>query len=171
MRGRIPKPTALKIAEGNRGRRPLSLDREPKPPAAPKRMTAPKELTDSARAEWKRMAPVLAKMGILTEADLAALAGYCQAYGDFIDLTKRIKHDGRTVRRGNGSLATNPVVMQRNQAAEQMKAFAVEFGFTPSSRARITMDRSEDEDEASKIAKKAEARRAARRQGRPVGPG
>lgn len=76
-RGRKPKPTALKVLEGNPGKRPLNTD-EPKPKKkAPK---CPSWLEPEAKKEWRRMSKTLEKIGVLTQVDGAAFAGYCQAY-------------------------------------------------------------------------------------------
>ena len=77
QRGRKPKPTALKVLEGNPGGRPLNPN-EPKP--AKKAPRCPSWLEDEAKKEWKRMGKTLEQMGLLTEMDMAAFAGYCQAY-------------------------------------------------------------------------------------------
>ena len=76
-RGRKPKPTALKVLEGNPGKRPLN-DREPVPPKGT--LKCPAWLLPEAKKEWKRLAPALEAMGVLTMADLTAFEGYCQAY-------------------------------------------------------------------------------------------
>jgi len=49
MRGRKPKPTQLKLLEGNRGHRPIN-GAEPKPPGA--QPTCPTHLSPTAKAEW-----------------------------------------------------------------------------------------------------------------------
>lgn len=77
QRGRKPKPTAVKVLEGNPGKRSLNTG-EPKPEKKAPR--CPAWLEDEAKKEWKRMAKQLEHLGILTEIDMAAFAGYCQAY-------------------------------------------------------------------------------------------
>ena len=77
-RGRKPKPTAIKLLEGNPGRRPLN-EHEPVPPKAT--IKCPAWLEPEAKKEWKRLAPALESMGVLTSVDISAFAGYCQAYG------------------------------------------------------------------------------------------
>ena len=64
MRGRKPKPTALKLLEGNPGKRRINGS-EPKPPAS--RPTCPAHLSPSAKAEWKRLAEALNRIGLLTQ--------------------------------------------------------------------------------------------------------
>ena len=66
VRGRKPLPTALKELEGDRGkgRRPLNKD-EPTPPQD--NVKCPAWLMPEAKKEWKRLAPSLIAMGVLTE--------------------------------------------------------------------------------------------------------
>ena len=72
MRGRKPKPTVLKLLDGNPGKRPLN-DREP---TAPQGIPEPPNwLDDEARAEWFRTVKVLADMGVMSLADDTALGG------------------------------------------------------------------------------------------------
>ena len=59
--GRKPKPTSLKVLEGNPGKRALN-DTEPKPEKkAPK---CPTWLNKEAKKEWKRIATELEALGI-----------------------------------------------------------------------------------------------------------
>ena len=76
QRGRKPKPTGLKVLEGNLGKRPLN-HKEPKP--TKKAPRCPSWLEEDAKKEWKRMSKVLESMGLLTDMDMTAFAGYCQA--------------------------------------------------------------------------------------------
>ena len=59
VRGRKPKPTALKVLEGNPGHRPLNK-KEPMPKG--KLPRCPEWLEDDAKKEWKRLGKVLAEM-------------------------------------------------------------------------------------------------------------
>ena len=73
-RGRKPTPTAIKMLEGNPGKRALN-NNEPKP--AKKAPRCPSWLEDEAKKEWKRMGKILEQMGLLTDMDMAAGAtGY-----------------------------------------------------------------------------------------------
>ena len=83
QRGRKPKPTAVKVLEGNPGKRSLNTN-EPKP--VKKAPRCPAWLEDEAKKEWKRMAKQMEQLGILTEIDMAAFAGYCQAYARLLSM-------------------------------------------------------------------------------------
>ena len=124
-RGRKPKPTALKVLEGNPGKRPLN-DREPVPPKAT--LKCPAWLLPEAKKEWKRLAPALEAMGVLTMADLTAFEGYCQAYARWKEAEAFITQHGSISQTPSGSVQQNLKIMQ---------SFCSEFGLTPATRARI----------------------------------
>src|SRR4051812_21402132 len=63
MRGRKPKPTHLKLLDGNPGKRPLNAG-EPKPER--RIPTCPAHLNPTAKAEWKRLARQMHVLGIVT---------------------------------------------------------------------------------------------------------
>lgn len=141
--GRKPKPTNLKIIEGNPGKRPLNLN-EPKPlQIAPK---CPDWLLDEAKKEWNRLAPELERLGLLTILDMVTFAGYCQSYAKLKIAEEFIKKHGTTYRIPKKNkegevisvyIAPFPEVSIANQCLKQIRAFASEFGLTPSSRGRI----------------------------------
>jgi phage terminase small subunit len=92
MAGRRPIPTRLKLLRGNPGKRQLNRD-EPTPAAeAP---SCPSHLGKTARREWRRISRELLKLGLLTKPDRAALAGYCAAFGDWVDTEAEWRVQGR----------------------------------------------------------------------------
>lgn len=139
-RGRKPKPTALKVLEGNPGRKPLN-DKEPKPEKrAPK---CPSWLEPEAKKEWKRMAKVLETMGILTQIDMTAFAGYCQAYARWKEAEEFLSKHGTIFKTPSGYIQQVPQVSIAQTYLKVMKDFCSEFGLTPASRSRIRVDMQE----------------------------
>lgn len=134
MAGRKPKPTALKELAGNPGKRPLNT-REPKPRT--ELPPCPRHLTGEARREWRRMGGELARMGVVTAVDRAALAAYCVAWARWVDAEGQVAKLGTIVKTANGNLIQNPYLAVANRALEQMTRLATEFGMTPSSRSRV----------------------------------
>lgn len=131
------KPKALKILEGNPGKRPLNYN-EPQPvPGAP---TCPRWLLPEARKEWKRVVPELERLGLLTRIDRAALAIYCQAYAHLLQCEEALQ-DSLTHEYTNNKGKTNRTAkVEARLASEYMKlikSFCAEFGLTPSSRGRM----------------------------------
>ena len=87
--GRKPKPTSLKVIEGNRGRRALPAN---EPSYELTDCEPPGDLSESALAEWKRVFPILAGSRVLTDVDVAIFRSYCDAVGAMRDL-KIIERD------------------------------------------------------------------------------
>ena len=142
QRGRKPKPTALKELEGNLGKRQLNMN-EPKPLA--KAPTCPKWLEDEAKKEWKRLAKKMEQLGILTEVDMAAFAGYCQAYARWKAAEEFISKHGAIVKTPSGYWQQVPQVSIAQQYLKDMQKLAEQFGLTPASRSRIIADATKTE--------------------------
>jgi len=147
------KPTALKILEGNPGKRPLNLN-EPKPrPIPPK---CPKWLSKKAKEEWKRTAPILERIGLLTEADRTTFILYCQTYAKWEEAEQFLKEKGTTYaypkkdKDGNTIavyIAPYPQVAIARQCADQLIKLSAMFGFDPSSRGRMSIPGRDEEDD------------------------
>lgn len=135
QRGPAPKPTRLRIIEGNRSKRPLPKD-EPQPQVG--RPQYPRWLISEARSEWKRIVPELMRLGLLTLIDRAALAGYCQAYARWQQAERILTKEGLTFVGDNGDIKQRPEVAIAQKSLQQVKAFCQEFGLTPASRTRIS---------------------------------
>lgn len=147
MAGRKPKPTAVKILEGNPGKRKLN-DKEPMPVKG--MPTYPVWLMPEAKKEWKRLAKILSEMGVLTEVDRSAFAAYCQSYARWKEAQDHINTEGATYETENGMQRPNPYVAICNTEQRLMMSAASEFGLTPSARSRImvaTGGHKDDEDE------------------------
>lgn len=142
-RGRKPKPTAMKVLEGNPGKRPLNLA-EPHPEK--KLPDCPDWLEDEAKAEWERLAVPLYNLGLLTELDMAAFASYCQAYARWKEAEEFISQHGSIVKTKTGYWQQVPQIsIARANQAMMLKA-AAEFGLTPSARSRIIAGNTKAED-------------------------
>lgn len=140
--GRKPKPTALKVLEGNPGKRPLNT-KEPKPKSnAPK---CPSWLEAEAKKEWRRMSKQLELMGLLTEVDMAAFAGYCQAYARWKEAEEFISKHGTIVKTPSGYWQQVPQVSIASNYLKIMGKFCEQFGLTPSARSRLVADKSGDD--------------------------
>jgi len=134
--GRPRKPDAVKRLQGTQ-RKDRTTTNQPIFTGTAK---VPVWLQGRARAEWKRVAPQLRKLGMLTEADLAMFAAYCQAFGDYIDLTVKLGNlDATTMTTEKGFIMSRPEVAHRRTAYQQMRECAREFGFTPASRSSLRL--------------------------------
>lgn len=136
MRGRKPKPTHLRLLEGNPSKRRPNA-REPQPEQ--RRSTCPAHLCPSAKAEWKRLAAQLCVLRILTELDRAALAAYCQAYGRWVEAERKLQETPMLLKMPSGYVQQNPWLTIANKQLELMHKYLSEFGLSPVSRSRVSV--------------------------------
>ena len=151
-RGPPPKPTVLKLLAGNPGKRPIS-DREPKPPAGIPRH--PDWLSDEARRVWRRLAPQLKAMKVLTLADRDALAAYCHTYARWREAETFLSKHGLTypIRDEKGNvrcLQQFPQVAIARNLLLVLRAYQQEFGLTPASRSRVQVPHGEQEEDRAR---------------------
>ena len=90
-RGPKAEPTALKMAKGNPGRRPLN-SREPIPPGdLPE---PPDWIKGEAREHWFGVAKGLAELQLLTAIDGPAFAAYCTTWARWREAERDIDAHG-----------------------------------------------------------------------------
>jgi P27 family predicted phage terminase small subunit len=141
--GRRPKPTHLKLLQGNPGKRAINAH-EPKPPV--ELPTPPNHLSDAAKAEWTHMGQQLLQLGLLTSIDRSGFAAYCVVYSRWAEAEEALKKTGAVVRSPSGKPMISPFYLVATQSLSQMKAFLTEFGMTPSSRSRTSVRSGESAD-------------------------
>ena len=145
-RGPRPKPTILKALAGNPGKRKLN-EKEPAPPAAVGVSAMPPEwLLPLGKDKWAELSALLEKQGVLTTADLDALAMYCQTYAHWRACESWVAENGRvaTLRNEKGEIkymSPTPHASLALRYAADLRRLAQEFGLTPSSRSGVTTDK------------------------------
>jgi len=141
-----PKPTALKLIQGNPGKRTLNKS-EPKPRKGIP--PCPEWLSERAQSAWAAIAPELEAMGILTLADDTALQGLCEAYADWRSASAIVRENGETyttsTMNGDTSIKPHPAVAMRSDADRRLRAWLTEFGLTPAARAKLSGGKGSDE--------------------------
>lgn len=144
-RGPQPKPTELKKLLGNPGRRRLS-ESEPVAPVAA--IAPPPLLRSNARAYWDSMAPMLIQMRVLTAADVNTFARYCNLLARYKQLDEFLMEKGASgttyvIKDGNGKArgaAEFPQAWEYRQVLNQLLTHEREFGLTPASRSRLSVE-------------------------------
>lgn len=131
--GRPRKPAALRIIEGNRGKRdiPDEVQIDDEMP------DCPAHLTGLARSQWKVLAPKLHGAGLLQSVDADALAAYCIAYQQWRDATTIIKREGMTFLTIRGVRGIHPAVKIQQKALSLMQQLMSQFGLSPKARANL----------------------------------
>lgn len=152
--GRRPKPTALKVLQGNPGQRKLN-EHEPKPPQGA--VTQPESLSNTAAIVWDELAPIAIAMGTLTTADVAAFTTLCE-----LEATRRASSAQKDVEGFSPFLVTtsvdsagtehmnikeHPAIKLERNTAAALRPYYEKFGLEPVGRARIVVPK---QDEAPK---------------------
>jgi P27 family predicted phage terminase small subunit len=131
MRGRKPKPTALRVIEGNPGKRALNRS---EPDAGPLG-APPGDLKGIALAKWGEMARLWRL--VLTAADRDQLAEYCRLEAERVQAMEKLAEEGPIAVTAGGAPVQSAWKIILNKCREDMRKIAVEFGGTPASRARV----------------------------------
>jgi P27 family predicted phage terminase small subunit len=130
MRGRPPKPTELHHLEGTfRLSRHRRRDREPRPALGVP--SCPRGLSLGARREWRRIAPELAEMGLLSAQDRAGLAVYCADFAAWMGVL------GQAQRFPLGSRERDALERLADRFRDGALKMANELGMTPLARSRF----------------------------------
>lgn len=140
-RGPQPKPTALKVLEGNPGKRKLN-QAEPAPPPAKKLPNPPQRLLPEARKEWRRLAPLLVAAGLITSVDWPAFAELCQCYAYYQAVDAELLREGaqgayKMQISESGYANKHPLLSIRQQHLDAWRRALADFGLTPASRTRL----------------------------------
>ena len=142
--GRPSQPAALKLLKGSGPERD-SGGRKVKPTPAFKRVApnAPSWLSAEAKAEWKRVVPELMRLDILKAEDRASLAAYCETWATYKDAVQTVQREGLTIEAKQGRLAHPAVGIARN-AGKELRAWAGQFGLTPSAENALALEVGDD---------------------------
>jgi P27 family predicted phage terminase small subunit len=138
MRGRKPLPTAVKKLRGNPGNRPINSG-EPKPNSLTK--VPPKHLSADAKQSWKETFKLLENTGVLSEQDTDLLCLYSETKSKWVHAMKQIKKNGYVVSAPSGFPVQSPWVQIANKSFDQLMKILPEFGFSPSARSRIKVEK------------------------------
>lgn len=144
MRGRKPKPTVLKLIDGNPGKTKINKN-EPIPVGDLK--DAPDWFSDEQKAAWD-YAIDHAPKGLLKKIDKSALMAWVIAEDLFRQAVLKVNQMNLIIKSPvKGDPMQNPYLPIVNKQAVNMLKAAAELGFTPSSRSRVTIDNIESNEE------------------------
>lgn len=140
MRGRRSEPAAKKEAKGNPGRRPVG--RDPVVAEFADDIAAPDWLEGEALEIWKDRAPKLAKLKLLTEADVHAFGRYCIDFALWLML-QRVMRDGgpfqetESLHMKGKFLRRHPAFDGAIKLGNALQSAEDRFGLNPAERQRI----------------------------------
>ena len=111
----------------------------------------PHHLTAVAQKEWRRLATPLYEAGLLTVADRAALAAYCQAWARWVEAEQQLARTPTLLKAPSGYVQQSPWLAVANKQMELMGRYMTELGLTPVARTRIDMPAAGPEDAVTRI--------------------
>ncbi len=147
MGARGPKgtPLALKVLNGNPGKRPLNRN-APRPKNKP---TMPAGMSEPAKAVWAEVIRDYGATGVLTGLDSHILRGYCECVVRYSHAASLLESSGPLVKGARqGELVKSPMHQVVRDEAELMIRFADRLGCTPSARNALTAQTQDDQGDA-----------------------
>lgn len=159
MRGRKPKPTANQIAAGDPrklGKKKLQEKLDNEPQAVSGIQDPPERLEGIARDQWLFWRAELEAMGIDKRPDAAMLEGACWNFAGAIDAEKILAREGQTVTESTIADDGDVVILKvKTHPASQIaarrwalvKSFCSEFGLSPVSRTRLSIEKKDSGEE------------------------
>lgn len=132
-RGPRQKPTALRLLDGDRKSR-INTD---EPVARIGLPQCPDDVSDEVRQVWDYTVNELSVMGTAFPADRDSLLCYCEAVVTHRRACAVLRDSDVLVRGLHGTQVRNPALQIQRDAAAMIRAFAQEFGLTPSARSTI----------------------------------
>lgn len=130
MAKRPYKPTALKVLEGNPGKRELVDEPMPAPAVAP---GPPDWLNKDALSTWERLCAVMEPLGLLTEADLEAFAELCMLHSRVVKLHRICNREVDT------AAVAQKLEYRERLLSDAFRKHAAEFGLTPRGRVGLSV--------------------------------
>lgn len=124
-----------------KGRKPSTIVAGMSPVEAPR---PPAWLAKHAKAEWRRVVPILLARNVLEDGDLSTLAAYCTAVGQVVEASAVLTREGVTYTGASGP-KRHPAVVIRSDALNHVRLLGGQFGLNPVDRSRPVM-RGDDED-------------------------
>jgi P27 family predicted phage terminase small subunit len=132
-KGEIPKPSAIKIAEGNR--RKVAKAQLKEDPRGKGRPELPPNLSALETQLWLNVVDSLPD-GLLSRADEGALESFAREWATYREADEKIKKSGLLVQSPQGPIR-NPLLVVRNYAVRNMISLGGVLGLSPVARARL----------------------------------
>jgi|SRR5579859_5170352 len=142
MQGRKPTAAIFKIVTGNPGRHPINVE-EFQPAVEIPPMPSHLKKSREATHEWKRITAELARYGLISAVDRAALVFYCVNWArhceaeDYIAKAEAAGGSGLFIKTPNGYPVQSPWLAVSNKSMELCRTFLAEFGMSPAARTKV----------------------------------
>jgi P27 family predicted phage terminase small subunit len=154
-RGPKPEAAAIKEKKGNPGHRPIGSDPSPQKDAAKKIAVSPPSWLKAGKGleVWKRLAPRLISLKLLTTTDVETFGRYCRSCARWLQMQQKIDKQGLTrhVKSNHGEWdRPHPLLLPSDRLEVRLQAFEACFGLNPADRQRIFAARATTPDPAAR---------------------
>lgn len=150
VRGRKPIPSKVQEAKGAFKKNPQRR-RDNEPPAPSGVPAMPSDLDALGKKCWRTTVDLIAEMELISKTDWRALEEYCRHYQRWKRLLDLVEENGESLSytdaNRNVRKVRNPDFSALLDAEKQMARFETEYGFSPSSRARLSVPGQKREDQ------------------------
>lgn len=141
---RNKKPTQLKVLQGT-ARSDRMNPKEPKPrPIAPE---PPRGMGKYAKEMWRRQAPILERLGLLTEVDGEMFCVLCEAWERYCRSLRQLRQVHKAVKNQEITEAMELIrkaEISVEKAEQSFRLLSNEFGLSPASRSRLSVEVKDD---------------------------
>jgi P27 family predicted phage terminase small subunit len=117
---------------------------EPAPPYVRSAPEPPEWLPAEALAEWRRVVPEMQRLRMLKKADRAALTAYVCTWDRLVQAQAMVNTEGVLAINSQGRVR-HPAVAIVEAAAKELRAWAQEFGLTPTAEGRMQLPPVDDD--------------------------
>lgn len=100
---------------------------------------APTWLSADEREIWKRLAPTLRDMAIISAADADSLGRYCHVLAELVAVTIELRGKPRLVKPESAPAYQNPLLKVRADLAKEIQSLEDRFGLTPAARMTLNV--------------------------------
>ena len=136
-------------------RGPLKIvDKDFRPDPARENEPAPRMpagLSPAAKAEWRRVARPLHRLGLLTELDRKTLGMYCEAVARYERCQAYLAEHGETHVTHTGAEKPRPEYYVMMATLKEIRNFIALFGLSPSARIRLQVEQPGKPDEMENL--------------------
>jgi len=102
---------------------------------------------EAAKTFWRRVAPEMIELGLLTAVDVPAFLLMCEHFAVAREAAKTVARAGLTRKDEAGVERKHPLLQIMRDNSKAFRMYAAEFGMTPSSRQRLAFEAPEEGDE------------------------
>lgn len=111
---------------------------------------APDWLDDTAKAEWKRIIPLLLQNSPISDLDLALIASHCSEYAVVAECGQQLKKSGVVTETKTG-LKQSPYFMAQQKALKDLHSIDSQLGLSPVSRMRLEIHKAQNDQPKDKF--------------------